>query len=197
MVLRDEYLYKAFEAAAIEQKRDELKEKGYRVSCDKGFDLLAQKDEQLKAFEFKFRGDNRNSDTVLEFMERAEQKGAEPIVIYMSAPGRTSIEFDDLGEIVYEYLSNHFPEELDALSTHTRLEEVYIERIGAINLMEKNIFLKADASVCVTLQYGSDRENEGEEEDYMTFPMEFEAEFSWERSLVNLEYQINTESFYE
>ncbi len=128
-------------------------------------------------------------------MEQAEKIEAEPIVVYMSVPGKDSIEFDDLGEIIQDYLIVNFPSELDELSTHTRLSEVYIERISSIRL-EENIIIEAEASVCVTLQYGSDRDNEGEEDEYMTFPMEFEAELDWTRQLVGLDYQINTESFF-
>lgn len=195
MRLNEKYLYQAYANAAIKQKEEELKNEGYTICSCKEFDLLAEKDDKRKAFEFKFRGGSSEPNKIMQFIETAEKINADPIVIYMSVPGEDTIEFDDLGEFLQEYLVDNFPDSLDELSTHTRIEEVYIERILSIRLEEKCIMVEGEASLGVELQWGSDRENE-DDNMYMTFPMEFKAEFTWEREIVDVDYCINTESFY-
>ena len=193
MRLNDRYLDIAYAEANIRQKADELIRDGYRIIPDSSFDLLVEKNDQKRVYEFKYRnGDSRNLK-LEKISKKAEEIGAELIVVYMLRPNRDSIEFDDLGELIMEYLMDNFPGDLDELSSHTRLHEVYVEAITDISLTETDITIKGEASVTVSLQYGSDREQEeDEEEESMTLPMEFEASMNWNREITDMDYEIDT-----
>ncbi|MDD6658168.1 MAG: hypothetical protein PUE95_12890, partial [Lachnospiraceae bacterium] len=141
-------------------------------------------------------GNQRND--MERLLQKAKQIDAELMVVYMLYPTRDTIEFDDLGELMLEYFGDNFPDELDELSTHTRLEEVYIESITDIHLDEKMIEVTGEASLSVSLQYGSDREQEEDDEDMeMTFPMDYTATVNWNREIVAIDYEIDTDRFYE
>lgn len=192
MKLDDMYWDIAYAEANIKQKADELKRDGYRRIPDSSFDLLVEKDGHKRVYEFKYRNGDRRDIQLEEIRKRAEKEGAEFIVVYMLRPNRDSIEFDDLGELIMEYLMVNFPGDLDELSSHTRLSEVYVEAITDISLTERDITIKGEASVTVSLQYGSDREQEeDEEEESMTLPMDFEASMNWNREITDMNYEIN------
>lgn len=87
-------------------------------------------------------------------MQLAKEIGAEPILLYVPMPGQSEIVFDSLGDKIHEYLLNDFPAELDRLSTHTRIQEVCVERVQRIELCEDLIELEGDATNTVSLQYG-------------------------------------------
>lgn len=193
MKLDDRYLDIAYAEANIKQKAEELIRDGYRLIPDSPFDLLVEKNGHKRVYEFKYRNGDRRTLKLEEIRKRAEKEGAEFIVVYMLRPNRDSIEFDDLGELIMEYFTDNFPSDLDELSSHTRLSEVYVEAITDISLTERDITIKGEASVTVSLQYGSDREQEeDEEEECMTFPMDFEASMNWNREITDMDYEIDT-----
>lgn len=106
------------------------------------------------------------------------------------------LEFDDLGELMLEYFCDNFPDELDELFTHTRLKEVYVESITNICLDEKMIEVTGEASLSVSLQYGSDRDQEEDDEDMeMTFPMDYSATINWNREIAKIDYEIDTDKY--
>lgn len=192
MRLYDKYLDEAYREASIKQKKEELEKEGYQVSPDQFFDLYAERAGAKRVYEFKYRnGDRRNSE-MEKFLQKAKEIEAEPIVVYMLRPNRDSIEFDELGELILEYFMDNFPSDLDELSSHTRLSEVYIETITDIHLTERWIEVKGEASVTVSLQYGSDREQEDDdEEELLELPMTFEAIVNWSREIEELEYEFD------
>lgn len=197
MRLDDKYLEMAYVEANIRQKTDELQKKGYQVIDDQFFDLLVEGKGEKLAYEFKYRNGGNRRLQIGKLMEKAEEIGAELIVVYMARPDRDTIEFDELGSIIEEYFSVNFPEDLDVLSTHTRITEVYIESITNICLLEKNIQLSGEASVTVSLQYGSDRDQEEDDEESWTFPMGYDITMNWNKDILDMDYNIDTDSFYK
>lgn len=192
MRLYDKYLDEAYREASIKQKKEELEKEGYQVSADHFFDLYAERAGAKRVYAFKYRnGDRRNSE-IEKFLQKAKEIEAEPIVVYMLRPNRDSIEFDGLGELIMEYFMDNFPSDLDELSSHTRLSEVYIETITDIHLTERWIEVKGEASVTISLQYGSDREQEDDdEEELLELPMTFDAIVNWSREIEELEYEFD------
>lgn len=202
MVLESKYLIEAYRNAMIKQLSEKLEAEGYKITFEKSFDLKAIKNNIIKVYEFKFRNSSKtiyeNEEMVNNFINRAKEIGAEPIVIYMSSPNKANIEYNDLGHKIMEYLIDNFPDELDELSTHTSIEEVYIEQIYNISI-DNVIHLDGDATICVILQYGSDSDSDDEDDDEstMSFPMDFSVVINWNETIEELAYNINTESFYE
>ncbi len=192
MRLNDAYLEAAYREASIKQKKEELEKEGYQVSTDSFFDLYAERAGTRRVYEFKYRnGDRRNSD-MEKFLQKAKEIEAESIVVYMLRPNRDSIEFDELGELIMGYFIDNFPSDLDELSSHTRPIEVYVETITDIHLTERWIEVKGEASVTVSLQYGSDREQEDDdEEELLGLPMTFDAIVNWSREIEELEYEFD------
>ncbi|MBD5456782.1 MAG: hypothetical protein HDR23_10040 [Lachnospiraceae bacterium] len=192
MRLNDVYLEAAYREASINQKKEELEKDGYQVLADPFFGLYAERAGARRVYEFKYRnGDRRNSD-MEKFLQKAKEIEAEPIVVYMLRPNRDSIEFDELGELIMGYFMDNFPSDLDELSSHTRPIEVYIETITDIHLTERWIEVKGEASVTVSLQYGSDREQEDDdEEELLGLPMTFDAIVNWSREIEELEYEFD------
>lgn len=192
MRLNDAYLEAAYREASIKQKKEELEKEGYQVSHNQFFDLYAERAGVRRVYEFKYRnGDRRNSD-MEKFLQKAKEIEAEPIVVYMLRPNRDSIEFDELGELIMEYFMDNFPGDLDELSSHTRLSEVYIETLTDIHLTERWIEVKGEASVAVSRQYGSDRgQEDDDEEEILELPMTFDAIVNWSREIEELEYEFD------
>lgn len=85
---------------------------------------------------------------------------------------------------------------MDEVSPHTSIEEVYIEHIHNISI-DDVIHLDGDATICVNLHYGSERDDDDEDESSMSFPMDFSVEINWEETIESINYTLNTESFYE
>lgn len=160
------------------------------------FDILAIRGNEKKVYEVKTRGSIKKDRDVAHFMQLAKEIGAEPILLYVPMPGQSEIVFDSLGDKIHEYLLNDFPAELDRLSTHTRIQEVCVERVQRIELCEDLIELEGDATITVSLQYGSDQETIGEAEDCQSFPIRFTAAVEWNQELTNLNCDINTSDFY-
>ena len=198
MRLEDKYFEEAFREANIQQKIEELRKEGYRVTKDEFFDLIATKEGSKKAYEFKFRNINNRKNDMKKLLQRAKQIDAQLNIVYMLRPTRDSIEFDGLGELIQRYLYDNFPDVLDELSTHTHIEEVYIESITDICLKKAVIQVTGEASISVSLQYGSDREQEEEDENIaFTFPMNYIAMVGWNYEVIDMEYEIDVDAFYE
>ncbi|MBS6180985.1 MAG: hypothetical protein KH921_09385 [Erysipelotrichaceae bacterium] len=196
MLIKDEYLEKAYREAAICQVMDELITDGYTLQESTIFDILVVRGNEKKVYEVKIRGSIKRDRDVTRFMHLAKEAGAEPILLYIPMPGQSEIIFDSLGDKMHEYLMNDFPSELDQLSTHTRIQEVCVERIQRIELCEDLIELEGDATITVSLQYGNDHETAEEADDCQSFPMKFAAAVDWNQELSNLNYDVNTSDFY-
>lgn len=196
MIIKDKYLEIAYCEATLAQLKDELTVDGYIIQESSAFDILAVCGNEKKAYKIKLRGSVKKDGDVALFMRLAKEAGAEPILIYIPMPGQSEIIFDDLGDKMHEYLMNDFPSELDHLSTHTRIQEVCVERIQRIELCEDLIEVEGDATITVSLQYGSDLETAGKADDCQSFPMKFTAAVDWNQELTNLNYDINTSDFY-
>lgn len=201
MKINEPYSESAYLEAAIIEKEKELIEKGYTiVKGQKEYDLMATKDKEMFIFEFKYRksNDERNREQFRRFIEYAKRLGAEPVVVYLSEPTRVEADFEGLDEIILNYLINEGVDEIDCLSTHSRIEEIYIERLTLVNINLNQIYIEGDANISVSLQYGSDRDNRDEEEDYGdSFPMAFKLTMNWEKEILLFERDINVDSFYD
>ena len=207
MPTRDNYLAHYYEKATIDQLAEEYKKKGYNVQREARIDkyrvdLLAEKDGQsvyVEVVRKRVDGETRRRIEALEEQIR-KQPNSRLIVVKERYSDEKRIEFNNLNEILYNYFISDFPNELDELSTHTRLDSVDSVAIDSIIVYGQDIIVKCSGQVSVELQYGSDSEQDGGALPAMSFPFEFEGTISW----VNDKYcvtevdglKINTDEFY-
>lgn len=186
MKKRDNYLARYYERATLDQLEAEYRGKGYAVRRDvrlSGYriDMLAEKDGQQVYIEVT---SGRMDGTARRRIEALENTIRQlPHARFIVIPGRYSedkeIEFDGLEGIIMQFFVEDFPDELDELSTHTRLEAVDSVAVDVIRIYGQDIVLKCSGQVTVSLQYGSDGEQEDGPTPTMSFPFEMEGTISW------------------
>lgn len=199
------YWIKHLVKAAIEEVKDDYKEQGYSVKInaqlgDISVDLIASKHNHKIFFEFKAKGlQNRSPSQLLEFQRLVQAKPhAELRFIYVSPPTTIQVEVEDIERKIEDQLMNDLPSELDALSTHTAIDEVSDVEVTTAQLTPGKISLAGHCNVGVTLQYGSNSDVDGGEGHVSSdsFPAEFELEMNGDLVIQSLEITIDTSSFY-
>lgn len=207
MQKRDNYLARYYERATIDQLIDEYKQKGYNVQRDVRLDkfrvdLLAEKDGQSVYIEVVGKRQDGEARRRVEALDEYIRylPNARLIVVPLRYSDEKQIEFKDLSGVLFEYFMDDFPDELDELSTHTRLEYVDSVDIDALKVYGQNIIIKCSGLVCVSLQYGSDSEQEDRPASLMSFPFEFEGTVTWkddEYVVTEVDYlRIDTGEYY-
>lgn len=186
MATRDKYLAHYYEKATIDQLVEEYRLKGYNVTrevrLDKyRVDILAEKDNSLTYIEVE--GKRLDGSARKRLSEIENLVNSIPNARFIIVPARyseeKSIVFNGLDDILYEYMMEDFPDELDELSTHTRIDEVDSVILDSIRIYGQDIVIKCSGQVSVYLQYGSDSDQEGMKPMTMSFPFEFEGTVSW------------------
>lgn len=176
-----DYLLPLYEKATIEQIADEYRDKGYTVRKGEKVgpyrvDLAVEKDSEITYIEVKSR--REGSEAKRRIKEMIDYFNTIPnahFQVYVSRnPDPPKIEIDDIDHVLYNYFIYNFPSQLDELSTHTRIEDVYDVSIKEIKV-GKDIFVSCSGMVSVSLQYGSDSEQESEQPFVLPFPFEFKG----------------------
>ena len=203
-----DYLLRLHEKATIEQLADEYRSKGYLVKTDAKVgpyrvDIMAEKDSEVTYIEVKSGKEGpdakRRIKSMIDYFKEIPHAHFQ---IYVSRyPEPPVIEFDDIDQVLYNYFMANIPSELDALSTHTLIDDVNSVSVTKIQVGE-DIFVSCNGMVSVSLQYGSDAEQEDEEKPFiMSFPFEFEGTLIYEKngySVVDCNLlHIDTDAFYE
>lgn len=186
MQIRDNYLAKYYEKATIDQLADEYKQKGYNVQRDVKVDkfrvdLMAEKDGHFVYIEVVRKIMDREARRRVESMEVYFRNlpNSRLIIVPLRYSDDKQIEFNGLNEILFEYFMDDFPDELDELSTHTKLQVVDSVVIDSIKVYGCDIILKCSGQVGVELQYGSDLEQEESQLSSMSYPFIFGGTVTW------------------
>lgn len=207
MELSDMRLTKYLHEFAIEEVKDKYEKLGYRVlreyrigSCVA--DLYAQKDKHKIFFEIKVGKLNQHKKrTILKIKEIVNEKesDAEFKLINISPPKKVQVEIIGIEDVICEYLAERPPEEIDVLSTHTRISDVTDIDIGEVKIDKNLIFLKGTFLLEVELQYGSDVDVKKDvgltSSDSFVTEFELEMDGNWE--INSLQTKIDTSSWYE
>ena len=203
------YLIRNFERSTLEQLSDDYREKGYTVKTDVSVgpyrvDLTATKGEETIYIEIKTHSENPDAKRRIRAMADYFKTvpNAKFIVVVARIPEFKKIEFDDIEPVLTEYFTLEFPSDLDALSTHTRIDEVHGVSISEISIEDGNLIITCTGMVGVTLQYGSDSDQEpGDEPMGMSFPFKFKGTISYDGQNYSVEdcdeLEIDTDAFYE
>ena len=132
--------------------------------------------------------------------KQLETIGAEAFIVYLTPLKEKTIEFEDLESKILGYIvEEDFPAELDSLSTHTSIKSIYIDSINSISISETSINISGDATISVSLQYGSnsDLQNGDGDESSESFPMTFDADLDCNLNIIKCQYEIDTDDFYK
>lgn len=209
MKLDRNLLNRCYHDTIITQYKKELENSGFTVYMEhlfsnKRVDLYAEKADEKRVYEFKMVGSpNQKKDQIVKFKDFALSHGATPYVVYVNPPEEKQIQFDGLDELLLHYFNNtEFPSELDQLSTHTSITSVYISDLTNVGVSDGIINIDGFATISVELQYGSNSDLKREDGLLHTdrFPMSFSAKLSHyngEYVIENIEYSIDTSSWYE
>ena len=202
------FLQATYEKAALDQIADDYKEKGYSIKKEVivgpyRVDLVAQKGNETIYVEVKSR--ELSSSAKHRIKEMTDYFKSVPnakfIVAISRYPEPKKIIFDELETILFDYFTVEFPSELDALSTHTRMDNVCDVTINSIEIGGGEIVVSCNGSVSVSLQYGSDSEQEDDELFVMSFPFEFEGTLKYEKGSYQIvdckTLEVDTDAFYQ
>ncbi len=155
-------IQKGIYLAAKERICSELVKQGFKVLEEKTsatqnykYDIYAEKDNEKRIYELKIGKNKIYKNHLALLQSEAKSINAKLFIIYLEVPKSKEIEYDNLEQIIYENLSNNFPEELDTLSTHTSIESVNSIDIESINVESDGIRLSGSASLNLDLQFGS------------------------------------------
>ena len=203
-----DYLRQNYEKSFIEQIADDYREKGYSVKTDVKVgayrvDIAATKEDEVVYIEVKTHSENSDAKRRIKAMSDYFKTipNAKFLVMISRYPEPKKIEFDEIEPILCEYFTLDFPPDLDALSTHTRMEDVHGVTITEIKIQDGDLEIKCNGMVGVTLQYGSDSDQEpGDVPMYMSFPFKFKGTVSYDDdySITDCdELEIDTDAFYE
>ncbi len=194
-----QYLTSAKQAKVAEQ----LRRAGYQVEEQKRekdtvFDLVATKAGRSTVYEFKSAGQPRFSrEQLIKLQTVAANAGYryQFRIVVAVPPPRVDIEVEGLEAALFEYLLDHFPSELDTLSSHTLIEAVSDISISSIHVGRGGVQLSGAASVSVQLQYGGSSDSTSSLD---SFPMTFSALVDGNGSVQSVsELEIDTSDFYE
>lgn len=203
------YLIRNFERSTREQLADDYREKGYAIKMDAKIgdyrvDLVATKGDETIYIEIKTHSENPDAKRRIKAMADYFKTvpNAKFIVVVSRIPEFKKIEFDDIEPVLTDYFMQEFPSDLDELSTHTRIDEVHDVSISEISIEAGNLIIICTGMVGVTLQYGSDLDQEpGDEPIYMSFPFNFRGTICYDGKNYNVEHcdklEIDTDAFYE
>ncbi|MFN8298324.1 MAG: hypothetical protein U0T75_04395 [Chitinophagales bacterium] len=210
MEIKKKYLGKYLHDIAIDQIAEEYFQKGYQVNKEERLgkfqaDLVARKGEEQIVIEVKagkMTPDRKQKIAGLADYIRA-LGNYKFLVVIATPPKEKKLEIEDIDTLITNYIHYELPTELDALSTHTRPDEVFDIDIDEINISGENIFVKGDGVVSVELQFGSDVDQDKGDgfKSYDNFPFDFEITLAYnskkELEIVEVDkFDIDTSSYY-
>ncbi len=208
MKIRQEFAYKHWRSAAIEEVEEKYKNEGYVVEREKEIgshkaDLIAKRENELIVTEFKSTPwDAKKSSRVKQLRSYVVHKlGGKFNLVWVIPPKDKSIEIENFEQKLLSALINDFPGELDSLSTHTQIEDVSDIFISDIAVRQSAIEVKGTGTIEVKLNWGSDsdRFNGDSGETFSdSYPFEFEVILNEKHEIIDIVcLTIDTSSFYE
>ena len=186
--------------AAEKEMADKFRSKGYAVTRNYkndnfACDLYAEKDNSKFAFEFKTRGklDHARLDAMRNY---AKEHNIDFRVEIVRLPVDKQINVNGIEQTLEQNFINNIPDELDSLSSNTRVVEIEQATLTSINIKTMNhIEIEGKSVIVVDLCFDND--------DYITsdsFPFTFNGiwGFSAEGELQLIELKdlnIDTSSY--
>lgn len=185
-----------YESAGFEVKRD-VKVGNYEVDI-----VVVDKDKEKKFIEVKVGSSSKAAiqkyKRLREYIRNQEKSKFE--LIFAGIPRRKDIYIDDFESKLFEYLMDNFPDELDVLSTHSKLDEIVDVDITDISIYPQQdlIEIQGSCSIEISMQYGSCRETSIDDLLYDAFEADFKVKTDLNYDIEEcIELHIDTRKFYE
>jgi Holliday junction resolvase len=187
MEIKKHFFQKYLHELATEQLVETYTQKGYTVSRDAQIgayqaDLVAKKDAEVIVIEVKtgkMTPEKRRRITEIADTVR-QQPNHRFLVVIATEPREKKLEIEPIRFLIEAQMQADIPDELDQLSTHTRVEEVTDVDIHEILIHAQSITAKGVGVVSVTLQFGSDSEHGAGMPDLTeSFSFKFDLELAY------------------
>ncbi|AQG78868.1 hypothetical protein [Spirosoma montaniterrae] len=209
MEIRQQYLQRYLHDIAIDQLVADYQTKGYLVAKEEKIgnhkaDLVARKGDEVIVVEVKtgrMTPKKREQIVALGDYVRSHDNYKFMVVVALP-PKRKKIDVPNIDHLLFDYLVHRasMPDELNRLSSNTRITGVEEATIDELTVSEENsIMAKGSGVVEVELQHGS-----GNDKTTITdaFPLTFDVVLKYnehqELFLANAKsIEIDTASFYE
>ena len=154
-----DYLKEALREAHLRQIEDHYANLGFNsLSNYPPFDKILFNSNTGKKIAFIIRFhpiSQEESQKLSNLKEESAKSGMEMKLVTLVEPVARYIDIDWLDVAISLYLMEHFPSELDCLSTHTRIDEVSSE-ILSLDMSDSGVLVSVEGDIGVSLQYGSD-----------------------------------------
>ncbi len=168
MLIKQEFLLKHLELAALEQLTEEYRGKGYTVMLksrarDVGVDLLVRKGDDVIAFVLKASPwtPERRREMVASRNRAVHTLNARYELVLVDLPERTDVVFEDLERVFDDLLPDRFVNVFDRLATHYWIDEITDAEFERLYIEASGVEVMGSATVTLGLQYGSDAEQGG------------------------------------
>ena len=198
MKVGNQEIYKGIYIVTLDKLTNLLKKEGFEVlegGKDSGYDLFAEKGDDRRIYLIKIGKNRVQTNLIAKMQSVAKEKKAKLFVTYVERPKTYNIEYDGIETLLRNFLSNNLPDELDRLSTHTRVDDVYDVEIQSISVKDEVIKLEGNATLVVELSYGSDKEAY-EDVEHECFEFVFRVAIS-ENKIIRNYFKFDVEHFYE
>lgn len=211
MEIKKQYLQKYLHLIAIDQIADNYIQRGYNVSKEERLgkyqaDLIARKDNETIVIEVKAgKLTAEKKEAIIKLGDYVRLQGNYKFLVVIATPPKDKkLEIAGIEELLFDHFMDDFPDKLDLLSTHTKLEAITDVDIDEMSIDGETIYIKGDGVVEVELQYGSegDQDREDGHKNYDNYPFTFAItlEYNNKRELQITdvdELLVDTSSFYE
>jgi Holliday junction resolvase len=210
MEIKKHLLQKYLHELAIEQLVDDYTSKGYTVlhSVTVGTyqpDLVVKKGTEFIYIEVKTnKMTPEKRKKIVEIGNFVRQNPNHKfLAVIATEPRDKKLEIESIMTLIEAEMNADLPDELDQLSSHSRVEEVMDVDIREISIHAETISAKGVGVVSVSLQFGSDAEQDtGRPVLTESFPFEFDLEMKYgpDQALriakVN-DLRVDTSSYYD
>lgn len=207
MEIRQQYLQRYLHDIAIDQLVADYQAKGYQVTKEEKIgkyqaDLVAKREGEVIVVEVKtgrMTAQKRRELTEIGDYVRT-QKNYKFLVVIATPPKPKKIDVPNLDQLLYDYLVDHLPNQLDQLSSNTRITGVLDAVVNELTVSDDgSIVAKGSAIVEVELNYGS-KDDQTQTGDSFPFDFRIILKYNLSQELFLDEAEnidFDTSSFYE
>lgn len=209
MEIKRKYFNKYLHDIAIEQIAEEYSKKGYEISKEAPLgkyqaDIIARKGDEVVVIEVKagkMTADKKKA--IAQLADYVRKMGNYKFHVAIATPPKEkTLEIQDIASLLTNEIIENLPDELDQLSSHTRVEDVSDVDIDQIVIDGKSIHVEGSGVVNVELQFGSDSDQNSDDgfKTEMSFPFTFVSTMEYNKSqvleILESEIEVDTSSYY-
>jgi Holliday junction resolvase len=208
MRIEQRYLQEYLHDIAVRQLTAQYQSKGYNVAEAQQVggtqaDLVAKKADEVVVLEIKVgKMSPEKKERIAKLSDFVRtQKNYKLLVIVSTPPKPKRIEIPNIDALMADYFFNYSIDELDELSSHTRIENVSDCTVDELTVLEEGFRVRGTGVVEVELNYGPSNDTHTHY-DYDSFSFTFDTslEHGGGNELIIKEMHeliVDTSSFYE